>query len=340
MQVGVLGASGYAGSELVRLLLQHPAVTGVRCFSRASAGLPVAASLPGLAGYPGAFEAWEDGLLEELDVLFTALPAGEALPILKAAHAAGVRAIDVGSDLRLAAAEYPRWYGYDHPEPALLDEAVYGLPELWPEAVRAARLVANPGCYPTAVLLALAPLAREGLLPAQIQVTATSGHSGAGRTPRPASHLPAALENVQPYGFPGHRHVPEMERYLGRLAGRPVQVAFLPQLVPASRGILATIWVPAPAGWTQAQLTELYRAFYQGAPFIRVLEEGLPQTAWVRGTNRADLAAVLDPPTGQIVCTAAIDNLVKGAAGQAVQNMNLMLGLEEDLGLPRYAPAA
>lgn len=340
MQIGVLGASGYAGSELVRLLLDHPAVTKVRCFSRSAAGQPVSASLPGLAGFPGRFEAWDDGLLDDLDGLFTALPAGEALPVLKAAHLAGVPAVDVGSDLRLAPAGYPRWYGYDHPEPALLEAAVYGLPELWAASVREARLVANPGCYPTAVLLALAPLARAGCLPSAIQVAATSGHSGAGKKPRPASHLPGAVENVQPYGFPGHRHVPEMERYLAQLVGAPVRIAFLPQLVPASRGILAITWVPAPEGWTQETVTDAYRAFYQGATFVRVLDEGLPQTAWVRGTNRCDLAARLDPHTGMIACVAAIDNLVKGAAGQAIQNMNLMLGLEEGVGLPRFAPAA
>ncbi|BAS27084.1 N-acetyl-gamma-glutamyl-phosphate reductase [Limnochorda pilosa] len=340
MEVGVLGASGYAGSELVRLLLDHPAVTAVRCFSSSHAGEPVGRSLPGLAGFDGRFEPWQEAALEGLDVVFTSLPAGEAVPILSAARAAGVAAVDVGSDLRLAAVDYPTWYGYDHPEPTLLQDAVYGLPELWEEAVRRARLVANPGCYPTAVLLALAPLAREGLLPASVQVSATSGHSGAGRTPRAASHLPAAVENVQPYAFPGHRHVPEMERYLARLAGRPVQVSFLPQLVPASRGILAAAFIPAPPGWTQAGVTDAYRSFYQARPFVRVLDDELPQTAWVRGSNRCDVAARLDPRTGTIACLAALDNLVKGAAGQAIQNMNLMVGLEEAAGLPRFAPAA
>lgn len=340
MEIGVLGASGYAGSELVRLLLDHPAVVRVRCFSHTVAGRPVSESLPGLAGFPGVFEPWHESLLSELDFLFTALPSGEAIPALQAAYDAGVPAVDVGSDLRLEASDYPRWYGYEHPAPRLLDAAAYGLPELWGEAVRAARLVANPGCYPTAVLLALAPLARAGVLPRAIQVAATSGHSGAGRTPRPASHLPGAVENVQPYGFPGHRHVPEMERYLGRLVGEPVRVAFLPQLVPASRGILAVVWIPAPPGWTPSDVTDAYRSFYDGAAFVRVVDEGLPQTAWVRGTNRCDVTARLDPRTGMVACMAALDNLVKGAAGQAIQNMNLMLGLEEGAGLPRFAPAA
>lgn len=340
MEIGIVGASGYAGSELVRLLLDHPLKPSLRCFSSSQVGEPVERSLMGLAGFEGRFEAWRPELLEGMDFLFTSLPGGESIAMLEAAHEAGVPALDVGSDLRLPAEEYPLWYGYEHPAPELLDEAVYGLSDVWDEQIRKARLVANPGCYPTAILLALAPLAHEGLLAGPIHVVGTSGHSGAGRTPRPASHLPGALESFQPYGFPSHRHVPEVERYLGVLGSASVRVSFFPQRAPASRGILAVAFVPAPEGWTQETLTEAYQAFYQGRPFIRVLDGLMPQTAWVRGTNRCDVAARLDPRTGSIACMAAIDNLMKGAAGQAIQNMNLMLGLEETAGLPRFAPAA
>ena len=342
LRVGIVGGSGYAGVELLRLLSGHPKVEVVWVHSRSHPGEAVGDHYPSLSGVVSL--RYATGPLEELasqaQAALLAAPARVAAELAPVLVEAGLAVVDLSADFRLRRGElYETVYGFTHPSPQLLERAAYGIPELFADQIRASRLVANPGCYPTAALLAVAPLLAEGLHdPTRpLSVVATSGISGAGSQPGPAYHFPHAAENVRPYGLPRHRHVPEMEQALGWLAPAgtpPPPVVFVPHLVPASRGILATCLVPLRRAVPEQELVELYRERYRSAPFVRVLTPPrLPETKAVYGSNFCDLAVRWDPATGQAIAIAAIDNLVKGASGQAVQNLNLMMGWDQRLGL-------
>jgi N-acetyl-gamma-glutamyl-phosphate reductase len=337
LRIGVLGASGYSGGELVRLLLGHPVVEIAFLGGRASAGRSVAELHPHLAGTPvGDRRVRPIEETEDLDVAFLALPHGQSAPVVPGLLEAGARVIDLGGDFRLHADAYPEWYGFEHPAPAWLGKAVYGLPERFRDRIRSAPLVANPGCFPTPVVLGLAPLLEAGLVdPAPILVDGKTGVSGAGRSGGDAASHAATEESVRPYRFPRHQHTPEMELALEAATGVPVGISFVPHLVPAVRGVLVTCAARAAAGATTASLVETLADAYATEPFIRVLAPGaMADTKRVRGSNVVELQAAVDPRTGTAVVIGALDNLVKGAAGQAVQNLNVMTGVDERTALP------
>ena len=330
VNVAIVGVSGYVGGELLRLLLRHPHVRIAAVTSEQSAGKPVQALFPNLAGPELLCESLDlTRVAAQSDLVFLALPhtksAGPAAAFLKA----GCKVIDLSADFRLTDARaYETWYQTPHPNPDLLATAVYGLPELHRNAIRTASLVASPGCYPTAAILSLFPLATNRLLSDQVIIDAKSGISGAGRTPALAYHYPEANESIEAYKLGSHRHIPEIEQELG------VTVSFTPHLVPMTRGILSTAYARLRAPRTSAQLSDLYREYYKNEPFIRVLKPGQsPNPRHTRGANFCDVSAFFDPRTGMAILMAALDNLVKGAAGQAVQAMNLMQGWSETLGL-------
>jgi N-acetyl-gamma-glutamyl-phosphate reductase len=325
INAAILGASGYVGGELMRLLAAHPSIAVGRAFGASAAGRPVAELHPhlGLAYAERCFDAWDPALLDGCDLVFAALPHGESQKLVDLLG--DRRIVDLGADFRLDSAdEYQRWYGEPHARPDLLASFVYGLPEFGRAAIAAAARVAAPGCYPTAANLALKPLIDAGAIePKGIIVDAASGVSGAGRSASAGSHFCAVEGSFRAYGLTAHRHTAEMEMVSG--AG----VLFTPHLMPASRGILATcyaaaIGVPDPLA--------ILREAYADEPFVHV-GEVLPETKWAAGSNAAFLSARFDERTGRVVALAAIDNLGKGAAGQMIQCANLMLGLDESAGL-------
>jgi N-acetyl-gamma-glutamyl-phosphate reductase len=335
IRVGVFGATGYAGYELVQLLRGHPDVRLVFATSEQSAGGRLSDSYPCFDSLE--LVRAEEAPLDQVDCVFCSLPHGASMATVQRARQGGVRVIDLSADFRLASAElYQRWYRVPHEAPELLAEAVYGLPELHRERIRSAGLVANPGCYPTSVILACYPLARAGLLAdGHVIADSKSGVSGAGRSPSLTTHFCEANENLSPYNVGHvHRHVPEMEQELARVAGRPVHVTFVPHLVPVNRGMLTTLYVRVPPGQDLASLRRLYEEAYAGEPLVRVLPEGKVATMrWAEHTDRCVLSLHDTGHPGELVVVSAIDNLGKGAAGQAVQNMNLMFGLPEVAGL-------
>jgi N-acetyl-gamma-glutamyl-phosphate reductase len=338
VSVGVLGASGTAGGEVVRLLLGHPAARVVFLGAEGSAGRTLGAVHPHLAGTPLASEVLrtlEEAQEEALEVAIFALAHGASARWAPALLEGGVRVIDLGGDFRLDAEAYPEWYGFEHPAPGWLERSVYGLPELFGGSIADAELVANPGCFPTPVVLGLAPLLAEGRIdPSPIVVDGKTGISGAGRSPSEATSFVATEESVRPYRVPRHQHTPEMERALALGTGVDPAVSFVPHLVPSVRGVLTTCYAPLAAGETTDSLTDCLRRAYAAAPFVRVLPPGgMVDTKRTRGSNAVELQAVADPRTGMAVVAGALDNLGKGAAGQAVQNLNLMFGLPETLGL-------
>jgi N-acetyl-gamma-glutamyl-phosphate reductase len=337
IRVGVVGASGYTGGELVRLLLAHPAAELAFLGGRDSAGRDLGDLHPHLAATaagPMPIRPVEEA--GDVDVAFLALPHGQSAAAAPVLLEAGARVIDLGGDFRLPASAYPEWYGFEHPAPAWLGKAVYGLPERFRDRIAPAHLVANPGCFPTPVVLGLAPLLDAGLIgPGPILVDGKTGISGAGRSGGDAASHVATEESVRPYRFPRHQHTPEMERALEAATGVSVGIAFVPHLVPAVRGVLVTCSTSAAPGATTEALTEALAAAYDGEPFVRVLPPGaMADTKRVRGSNVVELQGVVDPRTGTAVVIGALDNLVKGAAGQAVQNLNVMLGLDESTALP------
>jgi N-acetyl-gamma-glutamyl-phosphate reductase len=341
---GVLGASGYAGAELLRLLARHPQLEVAWAAGDQSAGRPLHDRYPGLRAAYGelAFCSVDEGLDKGADVLFCALPHGRAAELAPRALGAASLVVDLSADFRLRdPGAYPTWYGAEHPLPDQLGSWPYGLPELHREELRGAGRVAVPGCYPTAALLALAPLVAAGLVATDgIVVDAKSGLSGAGRSLSDGNLFVQANENVNPYKVGSHRHTPEIEQELALAAGSPVTVTFTPHLVPLGRGLLATCYATlAPSAGDEA-LAACYASAYAGEPFVDVLEPagGWPATRAVATTNRAQVAAVADRRAGRVVAAAAIDNLVKGAAGQALQCANLALGLPETAGLDLVPP--
>jgi len=319
----------------VRWLTHHPGVDLVHLTAFREQGRLLADVFPNLRGFGdhtlnGA--GWRE-MARDSDVVFLALPHGAAIEAVPALLEAGARVIDLGADFRLKdPALYARWYGSEHGAASFLGEAVYGLPEINREALRDARLVANPGCYPTAAALALLPLLASGRVRGPVIVDAKSGVSGAGRNPSAATHFSEVNENVKPYNLGRHRHGPEMEQTFAD-AGTPISVYFAPHLTPMTRGILATCYAPLSDALAEEELLGIYRDAYRSEPFVRVLGEALPQTKATLGSNFCDVAVRVDPERELAVAVSAIDNLVKGAAGQAIQNMNLMFGLPETEGL-------
>ena len=340
MKVGIVGASGYSGEVLVRLLLQHPRVTLAAVTSRSQAGKALAAVIPAVRGAdrgltftdsdPAALAAGD------IDLFFLALPHGAAAAYASALAAAGKRVIDLSADFRIAdLATYEKYYGKHH-APELLPQARFVLPELTPPAWRKeARVVAAPGCYPTSILVPLVPLLRAGIVSREhIVVNSCSGVSGAGKKAEETYLFCERAESMKAYGLVKHRHLAEIEEQLAVLAGARTAIQFNPHLAPMRRGIATTITVPAAPGATIERADAAWREVYAGRPFVQVLASGeTPDTAHVVGTNRVDLSAVHDPRTGNFVITAAEDNLMKGASGQAVQIMNLWCGFEETAGL-------
>ena len=327
IRAAILGASGYVGGELMRLIAAHPAIEVGVAFAASSAGQPVASLHPHLAlAYPGiSFAAWDPALLGTCDLILAALPHGETQRLADELLAPGIPFVDLGADFRLdSAAEFERWYGEPHERPELLASFTYGLPEFFRTEIAASRRVAAPGCYPTAASLAIRPLIDAGAIEKQgIIVDAASGISGAGRAASAGAHFCAVDGNFRAYGLLNHRHTAEMEMVSG--AG----VLFTPHLIPASRGILATCYAKAARPFDPLAVI---RDAHAGERFIHVGETP-PETKWATGSNAAFLSARYDERTGTVVALAAIDNLGKGAAGQMIQCANLMLGLDEGAGL-------
>ena len=334
----VVGGTGYTGAELVRLALGHPSLEVTAIVGNTTAGQAVADVLPSLQGVvTGAVQPFDpEAIARQADVAFCALPHAASAEAVSALREQGLPVLDLSADFRFEdLSVYEAWYG-KHPVPERLREAVYGLVELHREELRNADLIAVPGCYPTASTLALAPLIDGGLVKHDgIIVDAKSGVSGAGRGLSTSTHFPEVGEGVRAYKAATHRHGPEVEQELSRLAGAPVHVTFVPHLVPMSRGILATCYAqPAGASVTAAACTEAARALYDGSPSVHVLDEGRhPDTLAVRGSNRTHLAYTQDSNSGTIIAMSAIDNLVKGASGQAIQCLNVRFGLDEGVGL-------
>jgi N-acetyl-gamma-glutamyl-phosphate reductase len=334
IKVGVVGGTGYTGVELLRLLARHPEVELTAITSRGDAGTAVADMFPSLRGRISLrFVAPQDAALERCDVVFFATPNGIAMQQAAALVGAGVRVIDLAADFRIRdVAEWQKWYGMEHAAPELVAEAVYGLPEVNRNRIRGARLVANPGCYPTAVQLGFLPLIEKGLADvSHLVADAKSGVSGAGRKAEVHTLFAEAADSFKAYGVPGHRHLPEIRQGLAAVAGGPVGLTFVPHLVPMIRGIHATLYARVdPAVDVQA----LFEHRYRDEVFVDVLPAGShPETRSVRASNLCRLA-VHRPQGGEVVVVlSVIDNLVKGAAGQAVQNMNIMCGLDEAMGL-------
>lgn len=338
LNVAVVGASGYTGAELMRILYAHPEAAVTCVTSEQSAGKPVGELFPSLRGrYNQVLENLEPvRVAEKADLIFTALPHKAAMEVVPAFLELGKKVIDLSADYRFNdAALYAKWYE-PHMNPQLLSRAVYGLPELRREAVAEADLVGNPGCYPTSIILALAPLLRERLVDlSTIIADAKSGASGAGRGAKVDNLYCEVNEGFKAYGVGGgHRHLPEIEQELSLLAGEDVAISFTPHLVPMDRGILSTIYLRPTEELSLDRLLSLYQEFYRGEGFVRVLPKGsFPSTAYVRGSNFCDIGLAVDSHTGRVIIVSAIDNLVKGASGQAVQNMNVMCGFPENFGL-------
>ena len=338
IKVGIIGATGYAGGELARILMGHKDAEIVWYGSRSYIDKKYADV------YQNMFQIVDakclDDNMEELakkaDVIFTATPQGFCASVISEAILADTKIVDLSADFRIKdVATYEKWYGIQHKSPQFIEEAVYGLCEINREDVKGARLVANPGCYTTCSILTAYPLAKEGLIDMNtLIIDAKSGTSGAGRGAKAGNLYCEVNENIKAYGVASHRHTPEIEEQLGYAAKEDVRISFTPHLVPMNRGILATEYATLTKQATYEEIKAVYDKYYKEEKFIRVLEEGVcPETKWVEGSNYVDINFKIDPRTNRIIMMGAIDNLVKGAAGQAVQNMNLMFGLPESEGL-------
>lgn len=348
-RIAIVGASGYSGEELVRLLLNHPHAELSAVTSRQSAGQTLAQIFPRFANQPKAralrfTEPNAERLAQQADLVFLALPHGVAAEFAVPLLNAGCTVIDLSADFRLrSAARYQEFYAHEHPAPELLPKAVYGLPEVYRAAIRNATLVASPGCYPTSILLPTIPLLQAQLIkPAGIIADSLSGVSGAGRKAELDYLFCECNESVRPYGVPKHRHLSEIEEQLGFAAGAPVTLQFTPHLIPVNRGILTTLYLAPSEHFSDApgaaalgeKIAACYRAAYAHEPFVRLLEgKALPDTKNVVGTNVCEIAWRLDPRTGRLIVMSAEDNLVKGASGQAIQSMNILCGWPETAGL-------
>jgi len=338
-RVGIINVTGYAGVELARLLHGHLEVEITSVTGRSAAGQSLGTVFPHLSR----LDLTVTEALGEVDLAFSAMPHKESANVILPLVSAGLKIVDISADFRLRdAGEYQRWYGFDHPAPELLVRAVYGLPELYREQIAKAQIVANPGCYPTGAILALAPAVKAGIIGPDIIIDSKSGVSGAGRSLNLQTHYSEANEDAAAYALSGHRHLPEITQELKLLGLDRPSVTFIPHLIPMTRGILTTAYAPLVSGKIaggekgKAELRQLYLDFYQSEPFVRVTESP-PHTKHTWGNNFCLAYPTIDDRTDRLVVISCIDNLVKGAAGQAIQNMNLMLGLPETTGLEAIA---
>ena len=338
IKAGIIGATGYAGAEIVRLLMGHPEVE-IKWYGSRSYIDQRYADI-----YRNMFQIVEDvckddnldKLAEEVDVIFTATPQGFCASVINEEILSKVKVIDLSADFRIKDVKtYEKWYGIEHKSPEYIKEAVYGLCEINREDIKKARLVANPGCYTTCSILSLYPLVKEGLIdPSTIIIDAKSGTSGAGRGAKMDNLFCEVNENMKAYGVATHRHTPEIEEQLGYAAGEEIILNFTPHLVPMNRGILVTAYASLKEKVSYETVRAAYDKYYEKEKFVRVLDKDVcPQTKWVEGSNYVDVNFKIDERTGRVIVMGAMDNLVKGAAGQAVQNMNLVFGLEESTGL-------
>ena len=342
MQVAVVGATGYTGLELVRILARHPHVQLHTLSSRSYDGKNFVDVFPNLRNVVSDVcdDIEFDSLAEKADLIFIALPHGEAASRVNELNLRNAKMIDLGADFRLEdPAQYKEWYHLDHARPQILPHAVYGLPEFNKDAIRKARLIANPGCYATCSILSITPLLKSDLVePLSIIIDAKSGVSGAGRSLALGSHFNECNESIKAYGVTTHRHTPEIEQELSRQSGKSIKISFTPHLVPMNRGILVTAYADLRAGVDADAVLNAYTTAYSHCEFVRIIDPRtesaqLPETRWVKGSNFCDISFRIDQRTGRVIVVGALDNLVKGAAGQAVQNMNLMCGFDENCAL-------
>lgn len=342
IKVGVIGATGYAGLELVRLILRHPHAELTAISSVSFEGRPLFEVYPSMREICGLTCGSSDEVIASCDVVFAALPHRLSQDTAAECVKAGKKFIDLGADFRLDDSErYAEWYGCEFKYPELHRAAVYGIPELFREDIKASSIIGNPGCYPTSIALGLAPALRAGMVKTQgIVIDSKSGVTGAGRKPAQNTHFPECNEAFSAYKVAAHRHTPEIEQTLSKMAGGNVTVTFVPHLLPVNRGILSTIYAPLNPGVTEEQARRLYEDSYKDEYFVRVLPKGVgADIRNVRCSNYCDIQIYTDRRAGLLIVTSVIDNMVKGAAGQAIQNMNLMFGFGETDGIDMIPPA-
>jgi N-acetyl-gamma-glutamyl-phosphate reductase len=340
IKVSVLGATGYSGIELIRLLSSHPEVKICNMTSHSYAGKSLREVYPQFISSPDMplTEVEIEKIVEDVDVVFTCLPHGASSGVIPDLYKTGVKIIDLSGDFRyISPMIFEEWYGYRHPNPELLDKSTYGLPEIHKEKIRKAQLIGNPGCYPTGAILPLAPLVHNDLIHNNsIIIDAKSGASGAGRASSVELNFCETHENMKAYKVSTHRHTSEIEQELGLLAGNDVTLSFTPHLMPIKRGILSTIYASLKEPLSFQEVYDIFSDFYREAPFVHLYPEGkLPEVKFVNGSNGCHIGFAIDKRTRRIILVSAIDNLIKGAGGQAIQNMNIMSDLDEELGLPR-----
>lgn len=338
MKAGIMGATGYAGGELARLLLQRDDVEITWYGSKSYVGQKYASVFKNMVQFAddACMDDNMEALAEQADVIFTATPQGFCASLMNETVLSKAKVIDLSADYRIKdVAVYEKWYNIEHKTPEYIQEAVYGLPEINREKIKDARLIANPGCYPTCSFLSVYPLVKEGLIdPNTVIIDAKSGTSGAGRGAKVDNLYCEVNESIKAYGVGVHRHTPEIEEQLSLAAGKPVTISFTPHLVPMNRGILVTAYGTLLKSVTYEEVKAIYDKYYENEYFVRVLDrDESPQTKWVEGSNFVDVNFKIDPRTNRVVMMGAMDNLVKGAAGQAIQNMNIMFGLPENQGL-------
>lgn len=334
IKVGIIGGTGYTGIGLVGILLRHPEAEIEWITSETYKGKKLSDVYPHLSGLTDLVCQKPDikGLVGKVDIVFSCLPHAKIMEVAKDIISAGKKLIDVSADFRLKDVKtFEKWYSVKHPSPELIKDSVYGITEI--NNVAGAKIVANPGCFATAAILGAAPLVKHKLNDGDIIIDAKTGVSGAGKALTQAAHYPECNEGISAYKVSAHRHMPEIEQELSSISQGNIKIVFTPHLVPMNRGILATIYVKLKKDTDAAKLTKLYEDFYKGKKFVRILKDKLPSTKYVYGTNYCDIAVTVDKASKTAIVISAIDNLVKGASGQAVQNMNVLLSLPEDFGL-------
>jgi N-acetyl-gamma-glutamyl-phosphate reductase len=341
LKVGIIGASGYTGGELIRILTQHPMVEIAAITSRTHEGKKLEEVFPSFVGWDGPVFSGSDSPegVAGCDLVFLAVPHSVAIQLAPPLLAKGQKVIDLGADFRFRNYQtYEKWYKLEHSQPDLTKNAVYGLPEIYRNQIREAKVIGNPGCYPTSAILGIYPALKNGLIdPVSIIIDSKSGVSGAGRKAEVAYLYPELFGNFKAYGIPSHRHTPEIEQELENIYGGEITVSFTPHLLPVARGILSTIHLKLKQKMTTAQVTDIYSNIYKGEPFVKVIPEpALPDLKGVIGTNCCHIGLRVDERTGSLIVVSVIDNMVKGASGQAVQNMNLMSDFPETMGLSQW----
>lgn len=337
LNIGIVGAAGYSGLELLKLLLNHPEANIAKVFGNSSVGSKIEEVHPSLRNIVSLdVEKFEASALKGIDLVFVALPSGQAMNIVAQSLEAGCKVIDLGGDFRLSSVhEYAKYYKHEHSAQELLDKSVYGLSEWNEEAIKEAKLIANPGCYPTSILLALLPLLSQKLIEeSSISIVSYSGTSGAGKSLSQNMLFSEVNESVRAYKVGNHQHIPEIKQYLEKFGGVPAKFSFIPHLLPVTRGIYTTIHAKVKNGFSEKEIGNAFAACYNSSPFIRMIVPAIPEMKDVVNTNFCDISFKINED-GTIVLFSTIDNLVKGAAGQAIQNMNIMFGLEQTEGLLR-----